>query len=162
MLLSFSLVHGLIFGGGITGYLFLLMITTSPRIWGYQDYPERIKEKVPPQTRRERTLAGLYGVPFILFGLAFPVYSILTLKAQMGGSISFNDAFVHLLVLMAFTTFGDLVLLDWLIISKITPDFVVISGSVVEDYKDFSHHYRGHLRAAIIMVILSAIIAMVI
>lgn len=162
MLLSFSLIHGLTYGGGITAYLFLLMINTSPRIWGYQDYPDRVKEKVPPQTRRERTIAGISGVPFFLFSFGFPVYSILTLKAQTGGSISFMDAFVHLLILMAFTTFGDLVLLDWLIISKITPRFVVIPGSEAEDYKDFSHHYRGHLRAAIIMVILSAVIAVIV
>ena len=162
MLLSFSLVHGLIYGGGITGYLLLLMVTTSPRVWGYQDYPERVKEKVPPQTRRERMMAGVFGVPFLLFSLVFPVYSVLALKAQMGGSVPFMDAFVHLLILMASVTLGDLVLLDWLIVSKITPGFVVIPGSDVEDYKDFSHHYRGHLRAAVIMMIVSALIATVV
>ena len=86
MLLSFSLVHGLIFGGGVTGYLLLFMVSTSPRIWGYQDYPDRVKKKVPPQMRRERTLAGIYGVPFILFGLAFPVYSVLELRVGLGGA----------------------------------------------------------------------------
>jgi hypothetical protein len=54
------------------------------------------------------------------------------------------------------------VLLDWLIISKITPGFVVIPGSEVEDYKDFSHHYRGHLRAAVVMVIISVVIALIV
>ena len=162
MLLSFSLIHGLIYGGGITGYILLLMATTSPRIWGYQDYPERVKEKVPPQTKRERTVAGVFGVPFLLFSLVFPVYSVLELKAQMGGGISFMDAFLHLLILMASVTFGDLVLLDWLIISKITPGFVVIPGSAAEDYKDFSHHYRSHLRAAVIMVLVSAVIAVIV
>lgn len=162
MLSSFSLLHGLIYGGGITGYILLLMVATSPRVWGYQDYPERVKEKVPPQTRRERTLAGVLGIPFLLFSFVFPVYSVLELKAQMGGGISIMDAFVHLLILMASVTFGDLVLLDWFIISKITPGFVVIPGSEAEDYKDFSHHYRGHLRAAVIMVIVSALIATII
>ncbi len=162
VLSSFSLLHGLIYGGGITGYILLLMVATSPRVWGYQDYPERVKEKVPPQTRRERTLAGVLGIPFLLFSFVFPVYSVLELKAQMGGGISIMDAFVHLLILMASVTFGDLVLLDWFIISKITPGFVVIPGSEAEDYKDFSHHYRGHLRAAVIMVIVSALIATII
>ena len=112
MLLSFSLVHGLIFGGGVTGYLLLFMVSTSPRIWGYQDYPDRVKKKVPPQMRRERTLAGIYGVPFILFGLAFPVYSVLELRGGLGGAIPFADAFIHLLILLALSTLGDLVLLD--------------------------------------------------
>jgi hypothetical protein len=162
VLFSFSLIHGVIYGGSITGYIFLLMVTTSSRVWGYQDYPDRVKEKVPPQTKRERRMAGVFSVPFLLFSLVFPVYSVLGLKVLMGGGISFMDAFVHLLILMASVTFGDLVLLDWLIISKITPGFVVIPGSEVEDYKDFSHHYRGHLRAAVVMVIISVVIALIV
>ena len=163
MLFSFFLVHGLIFGGGVTGYLLLLMVTTSPRIWGYQDYLERVKEKVPPQTRRERTLAGIYGLPFILFGLAFLFYSVLELRSRLGGgAIPFVDAFIPLLILLTFGTLGDLVLLDWLIVNRVTPGFVVIPGSEAEDYKDFSHHYRGHFRAAVIMVILSTVVAMIV
>ena len=42
---------------------------------------------------------------------------------------------------------GDLFFLDWLIVSKITPKFVIIPGSEAEDYKDFSHHYKGHAKA---------------
>jgi hypothetical protein len=160
--ISFSLIHGLIYGGGITGYLLLLMVTTSPRIWGYQDYPKRVKEKVPPQTRRERILAGILGTPFLIFTFSFPLYSVLALKTQLGGRITFIDAFLHLLILMTLFTFGDLVLLDWLLISKITPNFVIIPGSEAEDYKDFTHHYWSHLRAAVIMVILSAVIAILV
>jgi hypothetical protein len=162
MLISFSLIHGLIYGGGITGYLLLLMVTTSPRVWGYQDYPERVNEKVPPKTKRERMMAGVASIPFILFSLAFPVYSVLALRSRVGSRVSFVDAFLHLLILMASVTFGDLVLLDWLVISKITPEFVVIPGSEADDYKDFSHHYRGHLRAAVVMVIVSALIATIV
>jgi hypothetical protein len=138
------------------------MITLSPRIWGYTDYPEIVKRKVPPQTRRERTIAGIVGIPFIVFAVAYPAYSVLTLKDRLGGAITFNDAFVHLLMLVIFITIGDLVILDWLIISRITPNFVVIPGSNVEDYKDFSHHYRGHLRATIIMIALCAAVAVVV
>ncbi|MBN1682119.1 hypothetical protein JW865_01030 [Candidatus Bathyarchaeota archaeon] len=84
------------------------------------------------------------------------------MKSQLGGTITVIDAFLHLLILMFFCSFGDLVLLDWLLISKITPNFVIIPGSEAEDYKDFSHHYWSHLRAAAIMVIVSAIIAVLV
>jgi len=160
--LDYSLQQGLIYGSIITGYIFLLMITLSPRIWGYTDYPETVKRKVPPQTRHERTVAGIVGIPFIVFAIVYPAYSVLALKDRLGGAITFNDAFVHLLILVIFITIGDLVFLDWLIISKITPGFVVIPGSEVEDYKDFSHHYRGHLRATIIMIVLCAAVAVVV
>mgnify|MGYP001820954800 CR=1 FL=1 len=56
-------------------------------------------------------------------------------------------------------TLGDLVILDWLIVSRITPRFVMIPGTMEEDYKDFSHHYRGHLRATIPMAVLCGIVA---
>jgi hypothetical protein len=51
------------------------------------------------------------------------------------------------------------VLLDLLLVSRITPRFVIIPGSVKEDYKDFSHHFKGHAKAAILMIILGLIIA---
>ncbi|MEE8570125.1 MAG: hypothetical protein V3S97_03890 [Candidatus Bathyarchaeia archaeon] len=162
MLSNYTILHGLISGATFTGYIFLLMITLSPRIWGYQDYPDSVKKKVPPQTKRERTIAGIVGIPFIIFALGFPIYSVLALKTQLGGEISFVDAFIHLLVLVMSANLGDLVILDWLIISKITPSFVVIPGSEVEDYKDFSHHYKGHIWASLIMILLCGIMAVII
>lgn len=138
------------------------MITLSPRIWGYTDYSEAIKRKVPPQTKNERIIAGVVSIPFLLFAIVYPVNSVLALKDQLGGVMTFSDAFIHLLIMMGFMTIGDLVILDWLIISKITPRFVVIPGSEVEDYKDFSHHYRSHLRGSIIMIILCVAIAVIV
>ena len=162
MQLGYSLQHGLIYGSVFTGYIFLLMITLSPRIWGYTDYPETVKRKVPPQTRRERTIAGIVSVPFFLLAIAYPAYSVLTLKDRLGGVMTFSDAFVHLLMMVVFMTIGDLVILDWFIISKITPRFVIIPGSEAEDYKDFSHHYRGHLKGTIVMIVLCAAVAVIV
>jgi len=159
MLLNYTILHGLISVATFIGYIFLLMITLSPRIWGYQDYPNSVKKKVPPQTKRERTIAGIVGIPFIVFIIGFPIYSVVALKTQLGGQISFIEAFIHLLVLVMSANLGDLVILDWLLISKITPSFVVIPGSEVEDYKDFSHHYKGHIRASLIMILLCGIMA---
>ena len=162
MQLGYSLQQGLIYGSVFTGYIFLLMITLSPRIWGYTDYPETVKRKVPPQTRRERTIAGIVSVPFFLLAIAYPAYSVLTLKDRLGGVMTFSDAFVHLLMMVVFMTIGDLVILDWFIISKITPRFVIIPGSEAEDYKDFSHHYRGHLKGTIVMIVLCAAVAVIV
>jgi hypothetical protein len=48
----------------------------------------------------------------------------------------------------------DLVILDYLIISKITPKFVIITGTSPEDYKDFSQHYKGHILAIVPLVVI--------
>jgi hypothetical protein len=151
--------NGLLYGAILTGYLLLCMLIFSPRVWGYTDYPDIVKKKVPAQTTGEKRLALLIGLPWIAFLLAFPVWSTFALKAEMGGGIPFATAFLNVLVMFAAATFGDLVLLDWLLISRITPEFVVIPGSDREDYKDFSHHFKGHAKAAVVMIVFALIIA---
>ena len=47
----------------------------------------------------------------------------------------------------------------WIIVSKITPKFVIIPGTVKEDYKDFYHHYKAHAKATVPMILLCLIIA---
>jgi len=153
------ITHSLIYGFAVNLYLFLMMVTLSPRIWGYQDYPERVKKKVPPQTKKEKTLAALLGIPWFIFVMVFPVVSTFLLKAKLGEEIPFIQAFLNPFFLFLLATFGDLVILDWLIVSKLTPRFVIIPGSEAEDYKDFSHHYKGHAKSAVIMIAASLLIA---
>ena len=95
MIWNHVLIHGLFYAVIGTGYLFLTMITFSPRIWGYQDYPEAIKEKVPPQTREERTLAGIVGLPWFIFIFGFPLVSTYLLKSKLSGEIPFELAFLN-------------------------------------------------------------------
>ncbi len=154
--------HSLFFAVIVNGYLFILMITMSPRVWGYRDYPEIVKQKVPPQTKKEKALAAIVGLPWFIFVLGFPVVSTYMLKSNLGDEISLFKAFLNIYVLFSFATFGDLIILDWLIISKITPRFVIIPGTEVRDYKDFSHHYKGHAKAAILFIPLSLIIAAIV
>jgi hypothetical protein len=156
---AYTIQQGLLYGAAITGYLLLMMVTVNPRVWGYSDYPERVKRKVRPPTAEEKKLVWLVAAPYFLFMPLYPVYSVLQLKAMTGGAIAFVDALAHLLVLAASAFLGDLVILDWLIISKITPRFVVIEGSEPADYKDFTHHYIGHAKASVIIFLLCAVIA---
>ena len=44
LLLIHIIKHGLFYGVIFNGYLFLIMFTLSPRIWGYKDYPEVVKQ----------------------------------------------------------------------------------------------------------------------
>jgi len=162
MVLSHIITHGIFYGVVVTGYLFLVMITMSPRVWGYQDYPDIVKKKVPAQTRKEKTLAAIAGVPWFIFVLGFPVFSTFALKSKLGDEISFATAFLNVFVMFLFVTLGDLVLLDWIIISKITPKFVIIPGTVKEDYKDFTHHYKAHARATLPITLLCLLIAAIV
>jgi hypothetical protein len=155
----FTLIHGLGYGAVTTGYLLVMMLTVSPRVWGYADYPDAVKKKVPPPTRREKTLGAVIGVPWFALLLGLPILSTLMLREDLGGHISFPRAFGHVMVLILFATLGDLVLLDWFVVSRVTPRFVIIPGSDKGDYKDMSHHFKGHAKAAVPLAILGALIA---
>jgi hypothetical protein len=159
VVVSHVITHGLFFAVIADGYLLLVMVLASPRVWGYNDYPEVVKNKVPPQTKREKRLAAIVGIPWFIFLLGFPIFSTYALKTKLGGEIPFLVAFLNVFVLFLLTTLGDLVILDWLIVSKATPQFVIIPGSEKADYKDFSHHYKAHARAAIKLILVCLIIA---
>ncbi|MBI9047169.1 MAG: hypothetical protein JEZ06_21965 [Anaerolineaceae bacterium] len=147
MIFKHILLHGLGYGFIVTAYLLIMMMTINPRVWGYSDYSEAIKAKIAPQSKREKRLALFVGIPWMIFTFGFPIYSTYFLKASLGGVIPFWLAFVNIFFLVFLATAGDLVILDWLIVSKITPRFVIIEGTEEADYKDFSHHFRGHARA---------------
>jgi hypothetical protein len=162
MIVEHLLMNGLFYAIVVTVYLLVMMVTTSPRIWGYHDYSQTIRDKVPPQTKSEKKLAMLLTLPWFIFTLGFPIYSTLVLKARISGDISVGVAFLNLFVLFLFATVSDLLILDWLIISKVTPAFVIIPGTLKEDYKDFSLHFKGHAKALIVIVpILLALAAMI-
>lgn len=152
MIIEHLLTHGLLYAVIVTGYLFVMMISFSPRVWGYNDYPQSIKDKVPPQTKSEKRLAMWIALPWFIFAFGFPIYSTFALKTKLSGDISVWIAFLNLLILFLFATIGDLMILDWLIVSKITPKFVVIAGSERQDYKDFSHHFKGHMKSLLVII----------
>ncbi len=162
MVLTHVISHSLFYAAVLNGYLLLMMITLSPRVWGYSDYPEAIKAKVPPQTAQEKKLAMIVAIPWFIFILGFPFYSTYMLKSDLGGEISFWTAFLNIFAMVLAGTLGDLVILDWLIINKITPAFVMIPGTDKEDYEDFSHHYKAHAVAAVPLILLCFIFAAVV
>ncbi|MDX1377333.1 MAG: hypothetical protein R3307_00675 [Anaerolineales bacterium] len=146
----------------MNGYLFLMMITLSPRVWGYSDYSQEIKAKVPPQTTSERRQALLVALPWFIFAFGFPIYSTAVLKGKLMDEMPVYIAFLNLFAMFIMGTIGDLVILDWLIVSKITPEFVIIPGTTKEDYRDFSHHYKAQVKATLIIIPILLVIALII
>lgn len=159
MVFKTLVTDSLIFAGIANLYLLVIMITVSPRVWGYSDYPDAVKQKVPPPTRKEKLTALLIGLPWFAMLLAYPLVASARLRASLGDDLTFTVAFIHFLVMYQVAALVDLVLLDWLIISRMTPSWVVIPGSEAADYKDFSHHFRGHARAFIALTILALLFA---
>lgn len=165
-LLENILLHGSIFAIVITLYLMTIMLTLSPRIWAFADYPKSITDKVPPQTGSEKKIAGVIGIPFFIIVLGFPILSTLWLKSSLGGMITPLDAFLNIYGILIIFNLSEVVTLDFLIVGTITPDFVVIPGT--EDlrdteYKEFrKHHAKAHLKSLLAMAFVSLVLALII
>jgi hypothetical protein len=162
-LLESILFYGLIFSVIVNLYLFIMMVLTSPRVWAYSDYPKSITDDVPPPTSREKKIAGVIGIPYLILVLGIPILSTIILESSYVGTIPLLDAFLNLYGILLIGNITEVLLLDFLIVGTITPDFVIIPGTEHlrdTEYKAFrAHHGKAHLRAIIGMAILSLILA---
>jgi hypothetical protein len=95
--------------------------------------------------------------------MGFPLVSTIMLESTYVGTIPLLDAFLNVFGIMMFGNFADLVILDWLIVGTITPDFVVIPGTEhmkEKEYKDFRiFHAKGHVWGTIGMAVISLAMA---
>lgn len=165
-LVQHILVHGFVFTVLLTLYLLAVMRGLSPRIWAFSDYPKTITDHVPPQTVHERKIAIYTSVPFFILIFGFPIISTMMLEGIYGGSLPLLDAFLNIFAMVLFGTLADFVILDYLIVGTITPDWVIIPGTEHmrdKEYKEFrGYHAWGHAKAFPILVILSLVFAAVV
>ena len=154
-LLDSILIHGIVFAIILTFYLLVVMRGLSPRIWAFSDYPKSITSSVPPQADRERRIAAYTAVPYFILGMM--------LENLYGGSMPLLDAFLNFFGIVMFGNLADFLILDWLIVGTITPEWVIIPGTEHmrdKEYKEFrGYHARGHVRALPMLAILSLILA---
>ena len=166
VLLLNILVHGIIFAVILTLFLLAVMMGFSPRIWAFSDYPETITGQVDPQTTRERRIALIVYIPFLIIGIGYPLFSTYILKALYGGMIPFLDAFLNIFAVWLFGFMADLLILDWLIVGTITPSWVIIPGTEnmkMKEYKEFRmYHAKGHLKGLILLAGLSFVLALIV
>ena len=165
-LLENIIIHGSLYAVIVNLYLFAIMVTLSPRIWAYADYPKSITDRVPPQTSREKKIGGVIMIPFFILVLGLPVLSSIMLEISYGGAISFSDAFLNIYGILLIGNISEVLIIDLLIVGTITPDFVVIPGTENlknTEYKAFRlHHAKSHIRAIIAMAIVGLVLAEII
>ncbi len=133
----------------------------NPRLFlNKGDVPADILEAVPPKTPKEKRLAALLGVPFILLAFVLPLLSTIAFDARSGSEASFGVLFAHALGVLSVPFFADLFILDWLLFCTITPSWAVIEGTEgFAGYKDYGFHLRAHTRGAVWMFVFALLIA---
>ena len=131
----------------------------NPRIM-LQDYPKDVQALAPPKTPREKQLANLIGIPFLMLVVGFPFISTWALKQANRLNVSFPILFLNAFGVIWIFNLFDLLVLDWLIVCTFTPKFAIIPGTEgAAGYKDYVFHFRGFLFGTVLSIIGGLIVA---
>lgn len=134
----------------------------NPRLW-LNDYPKEIQNMVPENTKEEKLVKGLIGIPFLLIMFGYPIYSTYALKISMGPSFTIPIAFFNMFMICSIFNLFDLLILDWLIFCRINPKYLVLKGTDgSKAYKDYEFHLRAARKGFRISVFASAVASIVI
>jgi hypothetical protein len=156
------LVDGLILSLALS-VMVLGSLYANPRLW-LQDYPAEMRAKVPPLTRREKQARLVLVVLFFGVAIAGLYYSSLRLLDANGGSVTFLTAFLHIFLVLNIFNLFDAVVLDYLLLTRNTPRFVILPGTEGMEYlfHDSRMHIVNYLKGIVVCAILSIPAALII
>ena len=124
------------------------------------DYPEDIQKAstLPEPSAAQQKNAKLFSIigSLIIFG------SLISfgLMQFSGETVSFLTVLLFIFIIAMMWNFADLLVMDWLIICRITPKWVIIRGTEgCKGYHDYMYHFKGFLIGCIYTVIMSLIIS---
>ena len=153
--------HALLYGGVLSAILCVLLLGLlwiNPEIL-LNDYPPDIRQKHGPMSERSRRQRVPVAIGIGAVALWIVVASFSSVRANGGGKIPFLTAFVHLFVMFSVFNVVDLLLLDWPLVA-LRPRFVVLPGTEgAAGYKDYKFHFRGFLIGAVLILVVSVVIA---
>jgi len=96
----------------------------------------------------------LLGVPLGLLFIGSTFGSALLWRASAQGSLSFWELFAHVFGLFFLFNLVDLLILDWLIVCRFTPRWLIIPGTEhIVMSKDYLYHFKGFLMGTVVSVI---------
>lgn len=158
--ISISLIYSVIYIA-LFSLFTLITLKINPRIW-LHDYPKEIQDDLEPKSALEKRDSVRLSLFFILLFVGTPLIMTFLNPIRMSGSIPYLPYFFHFMIILQLANLNDLLILDWLIFCRITPGFLVISGSEGhKGYKNYLFHFVGFLKGCIISTVISAIFALI-
>ena len=155
----------LVDGAVLSAFAVLLIFASlraNPRIW-LNDFPPDIRRAVPPKTEAEKRQSLIWGLPFLAVLLGGPLISNVILDHQRGGSASLVALVMNGFGVALFFNVVDLLIVDWLVLCRFTPRFLVIPGTEgMAGYKDYGHHFRGFVIGVGVSALLGVLAAAVV
>jgi hypothetical protein len=131
----------------------LVLLRFTPRMF-LRHFPKEIREVAPPKSEKERRISILLGAPFGLLFIGYIFASALLWRASAQESPSFWELFAHAFGLFFLFNLVDLLILDWLIVCRFTPSWLVIPGTEhVVMPKEYLYHFKGFLTGTVVSAI---------
>jgi hypothetical protein len=157
--------HALEFGLVLSAVLFvalLLVLRANPEIM-LKDFPPDIQAKWGPMTEHAKHQRVLVAILLLIIILGVVAGSINSLPGLAAGNVTFATALVHFLVMFGTFSLLDWLVLDWLIIVRWQPSFIVLPGTEgMAGYSNYWFHFRGFLIGIPIVVAGSALFAAIV
>jgi len=152
-LLTHLLVYNL-----IASIFLYATLAYNPRIWLHRMPPE-VLAKVTGKTPEEKRIFIYFALPFLLWLFVYPIAYVLGLHS------TFLTNFLTFCAFFAGFALWDTLVLDLLIFCKLTPRFIIIPGTVREDYSNMKYHLvsgtKGVLMSAVFSGALAAILTFI-
>jgi len=137
----------------VTSTYLLVLLRFTPRMF-LKHFPKEIQEIVPPKSEKERRMSILLGVPLGLLFIGSTFASALLWRGSAQGSQSFWELFAHVFGLFFLFNLVDLLILDWLIVCRFTPRWLIIPGTDhIVMPKEYLYHFKGFLMGTVVSVI---------
>lgn len=109
----------------------------EPHIW-YTDYPPAVQKRAGAQTLRGKRWKQVMIAPMLVLFILPPVLSNLRLKRHNGNILSFPAAAIHAYCICTVVNLVDTALLDYVLFTRIQPDFVMLPGTEDMDFRDLA------------------------
>ncbi|MBZ0298123.1 MAG: hypothetical protein K8J31_00170 [Anaerolineae bacterium] len=160
-----DLTHILIDGSILSvllGALIIGSLVYNPRLW-LQDFPEAIRQRIPPQTPAEKRMQRLMMIPFLLLIVGVPYLSTISLKAGSAGSLPFVAAYLNTFLVLNLFNLFDAVVIDLLVMRLLYPRYLAFPGTEGLEYLlfDGAMHLRNYLKGIVFCAVFGLIITLV-
>jgi hypothetical protein len=126
----------------------------NPRLWLHRMPPE-VRSKVNDKTPEERKLFKGVALPFVLLLFVYPIAFVIRQDVNLLACLSI------LLAFFASFALWDTLVLDLLIFCKLTPRFVIITGTTREDYSNMRYHIVSGAKGLAMSVVFSGMLALI-
>lgn len=157
-MMAVALIEGLIWS--VLWMIFVYVLVTKFPWEMLHDYPEDIQKAsaLPAPSDEQKKKAKIFSALFSL--LIFGVLIAFGVVRYAGENASFPEVLLFTFIIAMVWNVVDLIVMDWLIICKLTAKWVVIEGTEgCRGYKDYMYHFKGFLIGCVYSVILALIIS---